>query len=90
MAPRNDPSRLLTIYANPICPHCVQATDMVTQWCTEAGVPVAGADITTQPELLSRLGVEHSPALVLRTGQEERVLPTVPSHDVFARWVTAR
>lgn len=82
MPARNDPSGLVTILANPGCPHCVHATDTLTEWCVEAGLPVAGIDLAHHPGPAVRLGIEHSPSIVYRG----RVLAGLPTHDEFLRF----
>lgn len=89
MALRNDPRGLVTILANADCPHCVQATDTVTDWCCEAGLTVAGLDVAHHPEVAQMLHVEHSPAVVYRVGANERVFPGFPTHAEFLRFTRA-
>ena len=85
MAARNDPRGLLTILANADCPHCVHATDTLTDWCCEEGIPVAGLDITRYRELARQLQVQESPALVYRTAAGQQVYAGIPTHEEFLR-----
>lgn len=79
--------RLVTILANPECPHCVQATDTMTTWCEEAGLPVAGVDIAHHPEVAQRWKLEHSPALLIDRGDgRTSVFPGFPTHEEFLAW----
>ena len=76
---------LVTILANADCPHCVQATDRLTEWCCEAGVPVAGLDLARHPEAALRRDVEHSPAIVYEAPEGTRIFAGFPSHEQFER-----
>lgn len=89
MAQRNDPSGLVTILANADCPHCVHATDTVTDWCREAGITVAGLDVAHHREVADKLHVEHSPAVVYRVGGTDRVFPGFPTHEEFLQFTRA-
>lgn len=86
MAPRNDPGGLLTILANADCPHCVQATDTLTDWCCEAGIPVAGLDIAHHEDVAQKLHVEHSPSVLYRVAGRERMFAGFPTHEEFLRF----
>ena len=90
MPTRNDPRELVTILANAECPHCVQATDTLTQWCCEEGLPVAGVDVAHHPEIAQRWDLEHSPAVIYDTGRGARVFPGFPSHAEFLRFTAGR
>lgn len=90
MPARNDPRGLVTILANADCPHCVHATDTLTDWCCEAGIPVAGLDVTRHRELAQRFDVEGSPALVYQTAAGEEVFTGIPTHDEFLRLTAGR
>lgn len=76
---------LVTILANPSCPHCVHATDTLTAWCEEAGVPVAGLDALHHPEEVARYQIEQSPSLLIDagTGDPPRVYTGFPDHAEF-------
>lgn len=74
---------LVTILANADCPHCAHATDALTEWCCEAGIPVAGVDVAHHPEVATRWGVEHSPAVLYETQGRTSVLAGFPSHAEF-------
>jgi len=79
--------RLVTILANPECPHCVHATDTLAAWCEELGLPVAGLDIVHNPEVAQRWKVEQSPTLIMDRGDgKTAVFAGVPTHDEFVRW----
>lgn len=86
MPPRNDAGGLLTILANASCPHCVHATDTLTDWCSEAGIPVAGLDVAHFREFADEHRIEHSPSILYRTGERERVFSGMPTHDEFLRF----
>lgn len=80
---------LVTILANADCPHCVQATDTLTDWCWDAGLPVAGVDVRHHPEEAERWRVEHSPALVVEADRDRpaRVFAGIPTHAEFLTFV---
>ena len=80
-------ARLVTILANPECPHCVHATDRLAAWCEEIGLPVAGVDVAHHPEMATRWKVEQSPSLVLDRGNgRTEVFAGLPTHDEFIQW----
>lgn len=82
MRARND--ALVTILANARCPHCVQATDTLTEWCCEAGLPVAGIDLAHHPDVGARWAIEHSPAIVYHDARgADHVYTGFPSHEEF-------
>ena len=89
-APPRDDTRL-TILVNAHCPHCLQAVDHLTDWCVESGIPVAGLDLWTHPEVAGGLASEHSPTLVFAgaAGQAERVHVGMPTHEEFLRLARA-
>lgn len=75
---------LVTILANPECPHCVHATDTVAAWCVEMGLPVAGVDILHHPEMALDLRIEHSPAILFdRGGGRAAIFAGLPTHAEF-------
>lgn len=76
---------LVTILANADCPHCAKASDTLAQWCAEAGVPVAGLDLTRHPEAALRRDVEHSPAVLYEVAGRQRIFPGFPTHAEFDR-----
>ena len=84
-----DTPRLVTILANPTCPHCVQATDTLTQWCCDEGIPVAGIDLEHHPEAGQRWALEHSPAVVFDAAGGPRLYAGFPTHEEFLRLARA-
>lgn len=74
---------LVTILANPECPHCVHATDLVTDWCCEADLPVAGVDLAQHPQAAQPWALESSPAVVYEDGGRRRVFAGFPTHEEF-------
>lgn len=76
---------LVTILANAGCPHCVHATDMLTDWCCEQGLAVAGIDVLHHPDAAARWNLEGSPAVVVERGGTAHVFAGFPTHDEFAR-----
>jgi glutaredoxin len=74
---------LVTILANPECPHCVHATDLVTDWCCEMGLPVAGVDLPQHPEVARPWRLESSPAVVYEADGARRIFTGFPTHDEF-------
>lgn len=77
----------VTILANSDCPHCIHATDAVTAWCCEEGVPVAGVDLRQHPEAALRYSAEHSPVVVVEREEGPRVVLGLPTHADFLRLV---
>lgn len=75
----------VTILANSDCPHCVHATDALTQWCCDEGVTVAGVDLRRHPEAALRFSAEQSPVVVVEGNGGPRVHLGVPTHDDFLR-----
>lgn len=76
---------LVTILANSDCPHCVHATDTLTAWCCDAGLPVAAIDLSRHPEVATERNVEHSPSVVYQAAGGPRIFPGFPSHEEFDR-----
>lgn len=75
---------LVTILANPTCPHCVLATDTLTDWCCAEGLPVAGIDLAHHPKAGQRWSLEHSPSVVVQADAgPTRVFAGFPSHAEF-------
>lgn len=91
MPSRNEPgdpraaAGLVTILANASCPHCMRATDTLTDWCCEAGIPVAGLDVARHREAANERHIEHSPAIVFAIGGQERVFAGMPTHAEFTQ-----
>lgn len=89
---RNEPgdpraaAGLVTILANAACPHCLHATDTLTDWCCEVGIPVAGLNVAHHREAADERNIEHSPALVFAIGGRERVFAGMPTHEEFVRF----
>lgn len=82
---------LVTILANPECPHCVHAVDTVALWCIEIGLPVAGLDMPHHPEMVAKHHVEHSPSILFeRDGGRTTLFAGLPSHAEFLRMAAPR
>lgn len=81
-------ARLVTVLCNPDCPHCTHAVDRMTEWAVEAGVPIAGLDLTRHPEAATRLDLEHSPVVLVEGGRGPRIHVGVPTHDEFVHLAT--
>lgn len=75
----------MTILANSECPHCVHATDTLTAWCLDAGLPVAGVDLVRHPQAAWKRNVEHSPSVVFEAPGGARVFAGFPTHAEFDR-----
>lgn len=81
---------LVTILANSDCPHCVQATDTLTGWCCDAGLPVAGIDLLRHPEAATERNVEHSPSVLYQSPTGPRIYAGFPTHAEFERLTASR
>lgn len=82
------PPGIVTILANPECPHCVHATDKLTEWCCEIGAPVAGVDVLHHPEVAKRWNLEESPSILLeRPGGPPKIFAGFPTHAEFLRFM---
>lgn len=87
---RANPAGLVTILANAECPHCVHATDTLTDWCCEAGLPVAGVDLAHHPEAGTAWGIERSPSLVYSAADgRPRLFAGFPTRAQFQRLTRA-
>lgn len=75
---------IVTVLANPRCPHCVQAVDRLTDWALEEGLPIAGLDLAAHPEAAAWCEAATSPILVFE-GDRTVVRAGMVDHATFHR-----